>query len=256
MKLEALVALARLLERESTNDKGAAEGAEGSGGAAARERPALLGIVGPPGSGKSTLTEALHGAMPDWSLVQMDGFHLSNEALLALGRRERKGAPDTFDVAGFIVLLHRIRALPLSGRAGPSGLSDVVRAPRFHREFEPVAADISDHRRIVYAPRFHREIEEPVAGSLAVLPQSPGVFVEGNYLLHDEHGWSAVAPLLDAVWYVDTPIAACRQRLVDRATKTYGPVQGPAWVDNVDEPNAKLVRAGATRADRRVQLEL
>jgi pantothenate kinase len=185
-------------------------------------RPVMLGIVGPPGSGKSTLTEALLSALTNWSLVQMDGFHLSNEVLLALGRRDRKGAPDTFDVGGFVSLLDRVRT--------ESG--------------------------VVYGPRFRREIEEPIAGSIAIDCATPGVLVEGNYLLHDAYGWSAVAPMLDAVWYVDTPSDECRLRLVERASVTYGPVDGPAWVANVDEPNAALVRACRMRADHRVTLEL
>jgi pantothenate kinase len=185
-------------------------------------RPVMLGIVGPPGSGKSTLTEALLGALTSWSLVQMDGFHLSNEVLLSLGRRDRKGAPDTFDVGGFVSLLSRVRV----------------------------------ETGIVYGPRFRREIEEPIAGSLAIDCSAVGVVVEGNYLLHDSHGWSAIAPLLDEIWYVDTPSAECRARLVERASITYGPVDGPAWVDNVDEPNAALVRACRMRADHRVTLEL
>ncbi len=182
----------------------------------------MLGIIGPPGSGKSTLTDALLSALTDWSLVQMDGFHLSNEVLLSLGRRDRKGAPDTFDVAGFVSLLDRVRT--------ESG--------------------------VVYGPRFRREIEEPIAGSIAVDCSSAGVLVEGNYLLHQADGWSAVASLLDEVWYVDTPSDECYSRLVERATSTYGPVDGPAWVDNVDEPNAVQVRACRMRADHRVILDL
>jgi pantothenate kinase len=184
-------------------------------------RPVMLGIIGPPGSGKSTMTEALIGALSNWSLIQMDGYHLSNAVLLALGRRDRKGSPDTFDVSGFVSLLDRVRK--------ESG--------------------------IVYAPRFRREIEEPIAGSLAIDCGSVGVVIEGNYLLHNDHGWSAVAPLLDEIWYVDTSPEECRSRLVARASVTYGPVDGPAWVDNVDEPNAALVRACRMRADYRLTLE-
>jgi pantothenate kinase len=182
-------------------------------------RPGFLGIVGPPGSGKSTLTAALHGALATWSVIEMDGFHLANESLLALGRRGRKGAPDTFDVGGFVALLQRVAA----------------------------------STEVVYGPRFHRAIEEPIAGSLAIDPTSPGVIVEGNYLLLDNGGWEHVAPLLDEVWFVDTPADVCRQRLVARAVLTYGPDAGPRWVDEVDEPNAALVRATIERATRRVQ---
>lgn len=182
-------------------------------------RPAFLGIVGPPGAGKSTLTNALYDALPAWSVIEMDGFHLANESLVALGRRHRKGAPDTFDVNGFVALLARVRGAT----------------------------------NIVYGPRFHRSIEEPIAGSLPIDPQAPGIIVEGNYLLLDDGGWEHVGALLDEVWYVDTPVDECRRRLVERATLTYGPDAGRRWVDEVDEPNAALVRATAGRANRKVQ---
>ena len=188
----------------------------------AAARPVMLGIVGPPGSGKSTLTAALRSELTDWSVIEMDGFHLANEVLMTLGRRDRKGAPDTFDVDGFVSLL---------GRCADRG------------------------EQVIYGPRFVREIEEPIAGSLAIRPDSPGIIVEGNYLLLDSGGWERVGPLLDATWYVNTSPKECRTRLVARAAQTYGPVDGPRWVDTVDEPNAARVRATACRASRRVTLD-
>ncbi len=162
------------------------------------------------------LTAALHAALITWSVVEMDGFHLANESLVDLGRRDRKGAPDTFDVNGFVALLERV----------------------------------ATSKNVVYGPRFHRAIEEPIAGSLRIDPASPGVIVEGNYLLLDHGGWEHVAPRLDAVWFVDTPADECRRRLLVRAIGTYGPEAGAAWVDQVDEPNALLVRATSARATR------
>ena len=66
----------------------------------------VLGLVGAPGAGKSTLARHLVAEV-DRKLgpgtagyLPMDGFHLSNAQLDRLGRRDRKGAPDTFDAHG------------------------------------------------------------------------------------------------------------------------------------------------------------
>ena len=100
----------------------------------------------------------------------MDGFHLAQEELVRLGRRDRMGAPDTFDAAGYVALLRRLRA---------------------------------GGEEVVYAPAFRREIEEPIAGAIAVPPTVPLVVTEGNYLLLDGAGWTGVRALLDEAWYVD-----------------------------------------------------
>jgi pantothenate kinase len=75
----------------------------------ARRGRTLLGIVGCPGAGKSTLSDALVSRLPSTVVVPMDGFHMLNEELVRLGRRDRKGAPDTFDAPAFVALLERIR---------------------------------------------------------------------------------------------------------------------------------------------------
>ena len=70
----------------------------------------LLGICGPPGGGKSTLAGRIVEQLGDRArLVGMDGFHLAQTELARLGRAERKGAVDTFDTAGYIALLRRLR---------------------------------------------------------------------------------------------------------------------------------------------------
>src|SRR5215218_9597279 len=127
----------------------------------------ILGIAGPPGGGKSTVARAVVAELGEQArLVPMDGFHLAQSELVRLGRRDRMGAPDTFDAAGFAALLQRLRG------------------------DEPV----------VYAPEFRREIEEPIAGAIAVPKEIPLVVTEGNYLLL----WPEVQPLLDETWYVET----------------------------------------------------
>ena len=74
-------------------------------------RRRLLGIVGNPGAGKSTLAAAVMQALgPDAALVPMDGFHLAQVELDRLGARDRKGAIDTFDAGGLVSLLRRLHA--------------------------------------------------------------------------------------------------------------------------------------------------
>jgi pantothenate kinase len=190
----------------------------------ARGQRCLLGLVGAPGAGKSTLAAALQAAHPLTSqVVPMDGFHLANVELARLGRAGRKGAPDTFDAAGFVALLQRLRA----------------QAPG----------------EVVYAPEFRREIEEPVAGAIAVLPGTQLLIIEGNYLLLDDAPWAPVAPLLDEVWFVDVDDGLRRQRLLARHRAFGRSAQdAQAWVDATDEPNARRIAAGRARAHWCVQV--
>ncbi|RZM04355.1 MAG: nucleoside/nucleotide kinase family protein [Variovorax sp.] len=181
-------------------------------------RRKLLGLAGAPGAGKSTLALALQQAFPGISqVVPMDGFHLANVELRRLGRAGRKGAPDTFDSAGYVALLARMRD------ATPN--------------------------EIVYAPEFRREIEEPIAGAIAVLPETRLVITEGNYLLLDHGGWEDVAALLDDVWYVDVDDSLRTDRLT-RRHEQFGRSRQDAvdWVAGTDEPNARLVAATRARA--------
>lgn len=182
----------------------------------------ILGITGAPGAGKSSLaTRIVSGlitARPGAAvLVGMDGFHLAQAELERLGRAERKGAPDTFDAAGYVALLRRLR----------------------HATGE-----------VVYAPLFRREIEEPIACAVPVPPHTPLVVTEGNYLLVDDGAWSGVRPLLDECWYVDTPDDERRQRLAARHER-YGRAREQAWERTLgsDERNACVVRASRHRAD-------
>jgi len=176
-------------------------------------RRKLLGLVGAPGAGKSTLAMVLQQAFTGVSqVVPMDGFHLANVELQRLGRAGRKGAPDTFDVAGFAALLRRLRQ--------------------------------QGGGEIVYAPEFRRDIEEPIAGAIAVLPATQLVITEGNYLLLDDGLWAGVAPLLDEVWYVEVDDALRTERLVQRHQRFGRSAQAARdWANGTDESNARLIAA-------------
>lgn len=177
---------------------------------------AVLGIAGAPGAGKSTLAAALVAALGDAArLLPMDGFHLANAELVRLGRYDRKGAPDTFDTAGYVATLRRIR----SGG-------------------------------VVYAPAFHREIEESYAAEIAIDTTATRLVVtEGNYLLADG-GWAPVRGLLDETWYCEIDERLRLHRLIARH-EAYGrpPAQARARALGTDQANAELVATTRHRAD-------
>ena len=72
----------------------------------------IVAIAGPPGAGKTTLAQALRLSLKEKSIqakiISMDGFHLDNSILAERNLLDRKGAPATFDTAGFIHLINRL----------------------------------------------------------------------------------------------------------------------------------------------------
>jgi pantothenate kinase len=192
------------------------------------ERPqegrVVVGVAGAPGAGKTTLVLALlRAAAADPRLagrvahVPMDGFHLTNATLERLGRRDRKGAPDTFDVEGYAAVLAALREVP---------------------------------RREVLAPSFDHAVGEPVADDLAVPVEADCVVSEGNYLLLADEGWPAVRAQLDECWYCAPDPVLRRERLIARHVGAGRSLEdATAWVDRSDEANARLVEAAAAVAD-------
>ena len=185
----------------------------------------IIGIIGKPGAGKSTLSSHLIKNLPQEStaLVPMDGYHLSNLQLKKLGRADRKGAPDTFDATGFAQLLQRIK---------------------------------SDLTSDIYFPIFHREIEESIAAEGVVTSKTKFVITEGNYLLHDKDGWESVAPLLTESWFVEVDDTLRLDRLVKRHIK-YGkePKFAYDWAHGTDERNAELVEQTKLKSTVIVHIE-
>jgi len=198
----------------------------------------VLGVVGAPGSGKSTLVDALVEQLltlpsptgdneEPWVVgLPMDGFHLSNARLEELGLSDRKGAPETFDAWGFAALMARLT--------------------------DP---DEADHT--VYSPSFEREIEEPVAGAVAVSPAARLVITEGNYLLLEDPPWEAARRQLAEVWMCDTEEERRMRQLIARHER-FGmePDAARDWAQGPDQSNADLVLAAAHRADVRIGEEL
>jgi pantothenate kinase len=177
----------------------------------------VLGIVGAPASGKTTLAWSLADALGSRAaVVGMDGFHLSQAELRRLGRTERKGAPDTFDAHGYVHLLRRL----------------------------------AEGSETVYAPEFRREIEESIAGAVPVPPEVRLVITDGNYLLRDDDPWNGVRPLLTEAWFLAPDEPERLERLVSRHRR-YGRslIEAKQRALGSDQRNADLILKTAARAD-------
>ncbi|TJV23784.1 MAG: nucleoside triphosphate hydrolase [Mesorhizobium sp.] len=178
----------------------------------------IVAIAGPPGSGKSTLSARLHELLPEGAseVVPMDGFHYDDAVLERRGLRARKGAPETFDFAGFEALLKRIRA----------GEADIA------------------------IPVFDRSMELSRAAASIVATQTKFILVEGNYLLLDEEPWSRLAPLFDFSIFVDVPRHELERRLMERwHGHGRSDEDARAWIASNDLPNIERVLARRRAAD-------
>jgi pantothenate kinase len=186
----------------------------------------LLGVTGPPGAGKSTIAALIEAAANDQRrgdfavVAPMDGFHLSNEELAERGLLGVKGAPETFDVNGFVQAVERMRADPAT---------------------------------TIPWPGFDRSIEQTVPGAIAIRPSAKLVVVEGNYLLLERPGWRDLRRFFDEIWYVDAPLPVLRTRLLKRARASgRSEAEATAHVDGSDLRNARLVATTKKTADRQL----
>ncbi|WP_189438724.1 nucleoside triphosphate hydrolase [Pseudovibrio japonicus] len=182
----------------------------------------LVAVVGPPGSGKSTLAEALAAAInetsPDCAAVfPMDGIHFDDAILEERGLCQRKGAPETFDVAGFCHLLDRLRR---------------------NQEAE------------IAVPVFDRDLEIS-RNAARIIPHSVELLiVEGNYLLLDRPFWRDIAAFFDLTVMLDVSAVELRRRLYAR-WRGYGVEDAEATrrVEENDLPNGLIVLNQSRSAD-------
>ena len=194
-------------------------------GAHPKGKRILVAIAGAPGAGKSTLAEQLvarlnQAAPGRAAALPMDGYHYDDMLLEQLGRRARKGAPDTFDVDGLRHMLTRLR-------------------------------DNADDAVIV--PVFDRDLEIARAGARPVPATVDIIVVEGNYLLLRQQPWAALRPLFDVTVMVEVPEPLLRQRLTARwQGYALPPEEIARKVDQVDLPNGRFVRNESVAADYRI----
>jgi len=182
----------------------------------------LVAIAGAPGSGKSTVAEAvveqLNRREQVAVVMPMDGFHLDNRLLEARGLLSRKGAPETFDFGGFAATLKRVKSEPS-----------------------------------VILPVFDRSREIAIAGAEEIGPETGIVVVEGNYLLLDEDPWRELSQLWDYSVFLDVPFAELERRLIARwLGYGYDPEEAREKALGNDIPNARRVLKHARAVDLRV----
>jgi len=183
----------------------------------------IVGLIGKPGAGKSTLSAQLIEQLGDQAaILNMDGYHFSNLALRELGRADRKGAPDTFDALGFTEILKRVK---------------------------------HEVDQNIYFPVFDRSIEESIAAQGVITPKIKLVITEGNYLLHNDNNWGGVKKFLDESWFIEVDDQIRIERLVNRHHK-FGKSKADAhsWATGSDENNAQVVARTRELADVIIKL--
>jgi len=208
----------------------------------------IVGISGPPGSGKSTVAThvaAIFNSLPgdnvtsDAGLAQsyavavsIDGFHLSRAQLAAMPNVEeafaRRGALWTFDADGVLKFVQLLKS---------SCLQPASRRP------------------IILAPSFDHALKDPIPDSLQINPEAAIILLEHNYLLLNRGTWAAISELLDFRIFIHVDEMEAQDRVAKRHLLSGIETTMEAAVtrfQNNDAMNGRLIRENITAVDAEV----
>ncbi|MEM1366356.1 MAG: nucleoside/nucleotide kinase family protein [Pseudomonadota bacterium] len=177
-----------------------------------RQGRTILAVAGPPGAGKSTAASAICSALnlkgARSRVVPMDGFHFDNRILEPAGLLARKGAPETFDAAGFVAQIKRL----------------------------------SERAEDVAIPVFDRQRDIAIAGAEQVPVKDDILIVEGNYLLLKEAPWSRLRAFWSESIFINPGMHVLEARLVQRwLNHGLSEAEARTRATENDIPNARIV---------------
>lgn len=203
------------------------------------EHRLLIAIAGAPGSGKSTIAQAVLQALPNYGItsvqaIPMDGFHYAKAVLQTFADPvvafQRRGAPFTFDAEAFVQLVSRLRETPVT----------VADAPE----------------TIIRAPSFDHGVQDPVPDDISISSRTKVLLIEGNYTLLDEAPWNRIPAMVDDKWFVDVPAKTILQRLIQRHLRAGIETTEAAACHRAqqnDIPNGIMLRAHLVEPDVRIR---
>ena len=145
----------------------------------------FIALSGPPASGKSTISEKLVKDLTlkghNSSIFQMDGFHYDDQILKQKNLLLKKGAPETFDVMGFLNFLFRLQ-----------------------------------NENEVAIPIFDRSLELSRSSAVIISKETRVVIVEGNYILLKTHPLRELHKFFNSTIMINTKHEILEKRLIER----------------------------------------